>query len=61
VWSGFSWLRIMPMAGCCEYGDEHSDSGATELVTVNYNLHQNCYKYVLLLLNVLKINDIHNR
>jgi hypothetical protein len=26
------------MAGCCEYGDESSGSGATELVTVFYIL-----------------------
>jgi hypothetical protein len=22
VWIGFSWLRIDPVAGFCEYGDE---------------------------------------
>jgi hypothetical protein len=32
VLSGFSWLRIGLAAGCCEYGDEPSGSGATELV-----------------------------
>jgi hypothetical protein len=27
------------VAGCCEYGDEPSGSGGTELVTT----HKNCY------------------
>jgi hypothetical protein len=34
VQSGFSWLRIGPVAGSCKYGDETAGSGATELVTV---------------------------
>jgi hypothetical protein len=33
LWSIFSWLRIGTVAGCCEYGDEPSSSGATELVS----------------------------
>jgi hypothetical protein len=33
LWSVFSWLRIGTVAGCCEYGDEPSSSGATELVS----------------------------
>jgi hypothetical protein len=32
VSSGSSWLRIGTGGGCCEYGDEPSGSGATELV-----------------------------
>jgi hypothetical protein len=32
VWSGFTWLRIGIVGGCCERGDEHSGSGATDLV-----------------------------
>jgi hypothetical protein len=32
VWSGFTWLRIGSLAGCCECGDEPTGSGATELV-----------------------------
>jgi hypothetical protein len=24
--TGFSWLRIGPVAGCCEHSDEHSGS-----------------------------------
>jgi hypothetical protein len=32
IWSGFSWLRIGPVAGCFEHGDEPSVSGPTELV-----------------------------
>jgi hypothetical protein len=27
--SGFSWLRRVPMAGSCEYDDEHSGSFST--------------------------------
>jgi hypothetical protein len=30
---GSSWLRTGPVAGSCEYGDEPSSSGATELVS----------------------------
>jgi hypothetical protein len=30
IWSGFSWLRIGACGGCCECGDEHSNSGATK-------------------------------
>jgi hypothetical protein len=33
VWSGFSWLKIGSLAGCCECGDEPSGSGAMELVS----------------------------
>jgi hypothetical protein len=33
VWSGFNWLRIGPVAGSCECGDEPSRSGTTELVS----------------------------
>jgi hypothetical protein len=33
VWSGFTWLRIGTVGGCCECGDEPSGSGATELVS----------------------------
>jgi hypothetical protein len=33
VWIGFDWLRIGKVAGSCEYGDEASGSGATELVS----------------------------
>jgi hypothetical protein len=29
---GFTWLRIGTVGGSCEYGDEPSVSGATELV-----------------------------
>jgi hypothetical protein len=29
-WSGFSWLRIGPVAGSCEYGDEPSGSSSIE-------------------------------
>jgi hypothetical protein len=32
VWSGFTWLRIGPVAGSCEHGDEPSDPGAADLV-----------------------------
>jgi hypothetical protein len=32
VSSGYSWLRIGTGGGCCEYGDESSGSGVTELV-----------------------------
>jgi hypothetical protein len=32
LWSGFSWLRMGPLAGCCVYGDEPSSSVTTELV-----------------------------
>jgi hypothetical protein len=30
VWIGFDWLRIGPVASCCECGDEPSGSCATE-------------------------------
>jgi hypothetical protein len=33
VWIRFDWLRIGPVAGCCECGDEPSGSCATELVS----------------------------
>jgi hypothetical protein len=33
VWSGFTWLRIGPLAGSCECCDEPSGSGATDLVS----------------------------
>jgi hypothetical protein len=32
VLSGFTWLRIGTIGGCCECRDEPSGSGATELV-----------------------------
>jgi hypothetical protein len=32
VWSGFTWLRLGMVVGCCECGDEPSDSGTTDLV-----------------------------
>jgi hypothetical protein len=32
LWSGFSWLKMGPLAGCCVYGDEPSSSVITELV-----------------------------
>jgi hypothetical protein len=32
VWRGFTWLKIGIVGGCCEFGDEPSGSGATELV-----------------------------
>jgi hypothetical protein len=32
VWSGFSWLRMGPVAACCECGGKPSGCGATELV-----------------------------
>jgi hypothetical protein len=28
--SGFSWLKIESIKGCCKCGDKHSGSGATE-------------------------------
>jgi hypothetical protein len=38
-----------PMAGCCEYGDELSDSGATELRLIAMLCHSmirnQCYCY----------------
>jgi hypothetical protein len=37
VWSGFTWLRIGILAGSCEFGDEPSGSGATELVSYLLN------------------------
>jgi hypothetical protein len=40
VWSGFAWLRIGILAGCCECGDEIWGSGATELVG-----EQSCMTY----------------
>jgi hypothetical protein len=33
LWSGFTWLGIGTLAGCCECGDEPSGSGAAELVS----------------------------
>jgi hypothetical protein len=33
-WSGFTWLRIGILAGCCECGDEPSGSGTMELVSM---------------------------
>jgi hypothetical protein len=33
MWSGFTWLRIGNVAGCCECGDEPSGSVPTELVS----------------------------
>jgi hypothetical protein len=34
VWIGFDWLRMEPVAGYCECGDEPSGSCATELVKI---------------------------
>jgi hypothetical protein len=33
VWIGFTWLRMGPLADCCECGDEPAGSGATEFVS----------------------------
>jgi hypothetical protein len=35
VWIGSSWLRKGAGEGSCEYSDEPSDSGATELVNTH--------------------------
>jgi hypothetical protein len=38
MWSGNNWLRIGPVAGCCESGDEPSRSGATALLIYLINV-----------------------
>jgi hypothetical protein len=38
-WRAVEWIHLAqnrPVAGCCECGDEPSDSGATELVTQSW-------------------------
>jgi hypothetical protein len=35
VWIAFNWLRIGPVAGSCEQGNEYSGSSATELAYRN--------------------------
>jgi hypothetical protein len=30
-WGSVDWIQLAPAAGSCEYGDEPSGSGATEL------------------------------
>jgi hypothetical protein len=35
VWSGLTWLRLRPLAGCRESRDQPSVSGATEILTYN--------------------------
>jgi hypothetical protein len=42
VWIGFDWLRTGTGAGCCECGDEPSDSGATDLVGCLVSLLEMC-------------------
>jgi hypothetical protein len=32
AWSAFTWLRIRTDASSCKHGDEHSGSGAMDLV-----------------------------
>jgi hypothetical protein len=36
-WIGFIWLRIGPVAGCCECGDEPSGSNAMELASNSFS------------------------
>jgi hypothetical protein len=37
-WGSVDWIQLAQdrVAGCCEYGDEPSGSGATELDNLNF-------------------------
>jgi hypothetical protein len=48
VWSGFTWLRLGPLAGSRECSDEPSGSGTMEFVSHSESLTYNINKSSLL-------------